>query len=208
MTPRRLVLLSVALSTAARRGCSSSTETSSTSSSFTPKVVGERLDVAKSDLKAAGVADDSIEVVGGGTFGVVDESNWVVCEQRPAPGQPMTKEPRVVVDRTCPSGVPAAAPIAAAAPSTTTAPPVEAAASATSGGDMPNVYCMNLQDAQDEIQRHGVFFSRSHDASGLDRSQIIDSNWVVVGQSPAAGAHIDEGDAVLEVVKYGEPNPC
>lgn len=74
---------------------------------------------------------------------------------------------------------------------------------------MPQVVCMNLQDAQNEIQDHGVFFSRSEDATGHGRNQIIDSNWQVVGQSPDAGIPIGEGDAMLSVVKYGEqPNPC
>jgi hypothetical protein len=74
---------------------------------------------------------------------------------------------------------------------------------------MPQVVCMNLQDAQNEIQDHGVFFSRSEDATGRGRNQIIDRNWQVVGQSPDAGVPIGEGDATLSVVKYGEqPNPC
>lgn len=68
--------------------------------------------------------------------------------------------------------------------------------------------CMNLQDAQDLIQENGVFFSRSADASGKGRNQVVDSNWIVVGQTPAVGALIGEGDAVLSVVKIGEPNPC
>jgi hypothetical protein len=82
------------------------------------------------------------------------------------------------------------------------------------GGDspedrlMPDVICMNLQDAQDEIQDHGVFLSGSVDATGQGRNQIIDSNWVVVEQSPAAGAPIGEGDAELSVVKHGETNDC
>jgi hypothetical protein len=82
------------------------------------------------------------------------------------------------------------------------------------GGDspedrlMPDVVCMNLQDAQDEIQDHGVFFSGSVDATGQGRSQIIDSNWVVVDQSPAPGLPIGEGDAELSVVKYGETTDC
>ena len=60
------------------------------------------------------------------------------------------------------------------------------------GGDapedslMPNLICMNLQDAQNEIQDHGVFFSGSVDATGEGRRQTIDSNWVVVGQSPSS----------------------
>jgi hypothetical protein len=51
-------------------------------------------------------------------------------------------------------------------------------------GLMPDVLCMNLQDAQNAIQEHGVFRSRSVDATGADRMQIRDRNWVVVDQSP------------------------
>jgi hypothetical protein len=69
---------------------------------------------------------------------------------------------------------------------------------------MPDVVCMNLQDAQDYIQTFGVFYSRSVDATGQGRSQIIDSNWLVVDQSPPPGAPFGEGDALLSVVKYGE----
>ena len=73
---------------------------------------------------------------------------------------------------------------------------------------MPNVMCMNLQDAQDLIQTVGVFFSQSVDATGQGRSQIIDSNWQVVAQTPEVGTPFGEGDAVLAVVKIGEqPNP-
>ncbi|MGW0178518.1 PASTA domain-containing protein [Nocardia sp. NPDC003345] len=73
---------------------------------------------------------------------------------------------------------------------------------------MPDVLCMNLQDAQDRIQAAGVFFSRSEDATGAGRRQILDRNWIVVGQNPAAGLPVGEGDAVLSVVKTGEPGDC
>lgn len=109
------------------------------------------------------------------------------------------------------------APDTTAAPAATAAPQTTAAASTESttelniaGGNdpedslMPDVICMNLQEAQDEIQDHGVFFSRSVDASGQDRMQIMDSNWIVVDQTPAPGTKIGEGDAVLSVVKIGE----
>lgn len=69
---------------------------------------------------------------------------------------------------------------------------------------MPDVVCMNLQAAQNEIQDRGVFFSRSEDATGASRSQILDRNWVVVRQTPAAGQPIGEFEAVLYVVKIGE----
>ncbi|WP_262365900.1 PASTA domain-containing protein [Gordonia sp. OPL2] len=73
---------------------------------------------------------------------------------------------------------------------------------------MPDVVCMNLQAAQNRIQDAGVFFSRSTDASGQGRSQILDSNWIVVAQTPDPGTPITEGDAVLSAVKIGEPSPC
>ncbi|WP_072804153.1 calcium-binding protein [Rhodococcoides yunnanense] len=64
---------------------------------------------------------------------------------------------------------------------------------------------MNLQVAQNLIQDAGVFFSRSEDATGARRSQLNDSNCTVVDQTPGVGAPIEEGDAVLSVVKIGEP---
>lgn len=73
---------------------------------------------------------------------------------------------------------------------------------------MPDVVCMDLQAAQNEIQDHGVFFSRSEDASGQGRRQLWDRNWIVVDQKPAPGEPIGEGDALLFVVKDGEPNNC
>lgn len=73
---------------------------------------------------------------------------------------------------------------------------------------MPDLQCMNLQVAQNTIQEAGVFFSRSKDVSGKGRRQVLDSNWIVVGQTPAAGTRIGEGEAVLSVVKIGESSSC
>ncbi len=82
------------------------------------------------------------------------------------------------------------------------------------GGDdpedklMPDVVCMDLQAAQNEIQDHGVFLSRSEDATGEGRRQLYDRNWVVVAQDPAPGEPIGERDAVLSVVKDDETDEC
>jgi hypothetical protein len=74
---------------------------------------------------------------------------------------------------------------------------------------MPSVVGMDLQSAQDLIQSSaGVFYSRSYDCTGKGRSQVIDSNWVVVKQTPAPGSPISEGTANLGVVKYGESQVC
>ena len=66
-----------------------------------PDVVGLTLDVALSDIKRAGI-NDVVEVLGGGAFGVVDESNWTVCTQLPEAGGEVSSTPRVTVDRSCP----------------------------------------------------------------------------------------------------------
>jgi len=103
------------------------------------------------------------------------------------------------------SGTPAPRPVEPV-PVTTTATALTS--EAVTQAIMPNVVCMNLQAAQNAIQEAGVFFSRSEDATGKGRSQVIDSNWTVVSQSPAAGSPIGEGDAILSAVKIGEPGAC
>lgn len=95
----------------------------------------------------------------------------------------------------------------ATAPSTTS-PPTTMPPTTAGSALMPDVVCMNLQEAQDTIQQTGVFLSRSFDATGAGRMQVLDSNWVVVSQAPEPGAPITEGSANLGVVKIGEPSPC
>ena len=73
---------------------------------------------------------------------------------------------------------------------------------------MPDVRCMDLQYAQDTIQDAGVWLSRSVDATGEGRMQVMDRNWTVVAQTPAPGTPIGEGEALLSVVKDNEPNDC
>jgi Domain of unknown function (DUF4839) len=73
-----------------------------------PNVTGEKLDAAKSDIKNAGF-DDKVKVVGGGLFGVVADSNWVVCAQTPVAGQSLTGTPQLKVDRSCDNGAAASA---------------------------------------------------------------------------------------------------
>lgn len=93
----------------------------------------------------------------------------------------------------------------ATAPPTTDAPAPAPAPQAV----MPDVVCLNLQVAQDRIQSEtGIFLSLSEDASGAGRSQLLDSNWIVVAQRPAPGTPFGEGDAVLSAVKLEEPNDC
>lgn len=90
-----------------------------------PDVVGKRLDIALDEIKSAGF-EDEVDVSSTGTFGVVDESNWTVCEQSPAAGKPVTSEPKLAVDRSCVEEQdPSETTTTPAAPATTT-PPVPA----------------------------------------------------------------------------------
>lgn len=63
-----------------------------------PDVRYERLDVAEERLDRLGLG---YEEIGGGAFGVVVRSEWVVCRQEPAPGRKASTV-RLIVDRSCP----------------------------------------------------------------------------------------------------------
>ena len=52
---------------------------------------------------------------------------------------------------------------------------------------MPSVVGMVLQDAQDLLQEKGAYLVNQEDATGMDRRQVVDSNWKVCRQSPAEG---------------------
>lgn len=89
-----------------------------------PDVVGLTLDTALSDIERSGFNDD-VEIIGGGLFGVIDEGNWVVCAQSPAPDQSVVA-PRLTVERECEPDEPAEEPVeprAPSQPSETAAPP-------------------------------------------------------------------------------------
>ena len=125
----------------------------------------------------------------------------VTITQAPPPAVtvPAAPAPAPVVESPAAAPAPVVeAPAAGPAPATQAAPPAEVKV------PMPNVVGMNLQAAQDLIQTQGVFFSRSEDATGAGRMQILDRDWVVVDQTPAAGELIGEGDALLYVKKIGE----
>jgi hypothetical protein len=67
-----------------------------------PDVTGNRLDVAYDKIRDAGFDDkDKIKIEGGGTFGVIVEGNWTVCEQSPDAGETVDGAPVLTVDRSC-----------------------------------------------------------------------------------------------------------
>ena len=52
---------------------------------------------------------------------------------------------------------------------------------------VPSFIGKGLQSAQDEAQAAGFYNLDSHDSSGRDRNQILDRDWKVCTQTPAAG---------------------
>lgn len=73
---------------------------------------------------------------------------------------------------------------------------------------MPDLVGENLQDAQNAIQAltgDAIFVTRSSDASGGGRNQIVDSNWKVCGQNIAPGTTITKGSNIdFAAVKLAE----
>ena len=70
---------------------------------------------------------------------------------------------------------------------------------------MPRVVGMNLQLAQDLLQSKGSFVLDQVDHKGLLRLQVLDSNWKVCKQSPAAGKVVLASSVVtLSSVKLTE----
>jgi hypothetical protein len=80
-----------------------------------------------------------------------------------------------------------------------------------SAGDvfvMPNVVGQVLQTAQDRLQSLGSYVMDQQDAGGLERLQMLDSNWKVCSQKPSPGAKIATSDLVtLASVKLEETCP-
>lgn len=65
-----------------------------------------------------------------------------------------------------------------------------------------------LQDAQDAIQSltsYGIAITKSHDATGAGRRQILDRDWKVCEQSVKPGATITANTAIdFGAAKLGE----
>ena len=80
-----------------------------------PALLDERLDIALSDLGALGVDESDVEIIGGDSGLIVDQSEWFVCEQRPAAAEPIVNV-RLIVELDC---------NAAAEPEAPTAEPVD-----------------------------------------------------------------------------------
>lgn len=72
-------------------------------------------------------------------------------------------------------------------PTSAAAPPAKAKVKTAA---VPNLVGKGLQTAQDASQAAGFYNLTSHDSLGRDRMQLLDRDWVVCFQSPAAGTSV------------------
>jgi beta-lactam-binding protein with PASTA domain len=151
-----------------------------------PDLRGHRLPDALAQLKAAGYRTVHAVDATSQNRVILEETNWVVDSQDPAPGTAASADSSIVlrVKKNTDDSTPGPATL----------------------GVVPNVVCAELQAAQDALRASGFLLITSTDGTGQGRLAVLDRNWVVIGQSAAPGTkpglttHIE-----LTIVKYGEP---
>jgi hypothetical protein len=157
------------------------TPPTTTSGPVVPSVVGHRLGAAITELVAEGYVN-VVAVDAAGDKVPVNPENWIVRSQEPAAGtgSPVTTRVRLIVVK----------------PSEPVGP---------GNGGVPEVVCTDLPTARGALAAAG-YEVRTVDGTGRGRLLLVESNWLVVGQSPAAGSRPGRGTTVtVTIVKYGEP---
>jgi beta-lactam-binding protein with PASTA domain len=150
-----------------------------------PDVAGKRLSEARVILEGAGLSNIGTIDATGKDRVVIEANNWLVKAQHPAAGSKIGQTEKITLDVSKPTDG-------------------KGPASVTTGV-MPDVKCMELQAAQDTLQEAGFYLLSSKDALG-SRHQVLDRDWVVIGQSAAPGKiTLPLTTITLTVVKYGEP---
>ncbi len=73
---------------------------------------------------------------------------------------------------------------------------------------VPDFVGQVLQTAQDGAQAQGFYLLTSHDSLGRNRNQVLDRNWKVCTQTPAAGTKTGTGTRLdFGTVKIEESCP-
>jgi hypothetical protein len=121
-----------------------------------------------------------------------------------------TPAPPAVVTQTVTETVTTAQAPPEPSPSTTSVetPAEPSTSSAPEVFTMPDLVGENLQLAQDKLQALDSYLVDQQDAAGLNRVQVVDSNWKVCSQKPAPGAKVPvDTMVVLAAVKLSEQCP-
>lgn len=152
-----------------------------------PDMRGKGLQSAQDQAQAAGFRHlASHDALGRGRAQVLDR-NWKVCSQTPEPGEHPTGTKvdfaAVKLEESCPTGD-------------------EGAAPRTAGSTMPDFAGRSVKAARQALDKSTSITAK--DVSGRDRMVLVESNWQVCSQRPAAGARLDGQPVSLAAVKFGE----
>ncbi|MHA6764432.1 hypothetical protein [Streptacidiphilus sp. PAMC 29251] len=185
-SPPRLSISTAPVSTSASPPPSSASPKTGT----LPNLVGKGLQSAQDTAQAAGFDTlKSHDALGRDRHQILDRG-WKVCTQTPAPGTRSTDATvdlgAVKTDETCPQH--------------------DAGTSTPKAGTtMPNFHGKAVSAARDALPSDTSL--SVGDASGQGRIVIIESNWQVCSQSPAAGTKLTGQPVSFKAVKFGEACP-
>jgi hypothetical protein len=155
-----------------------------------PTFVGMGLQSAQDTAQAAGFyALKSHDSLGRDRNQILDR-DWKVCSQNIKAGK------TVPTDTTLDFG---------AVKLAETCPTEEQAAPSAAGGKMPAFQGKSMKAARAALDS-GTSITVT-DASGADRFVLVESNWQVCSQTPAAGAALNGQPVEFTVVKFGESCP-
>lgn len=154
-----------------------------------PSFAGMGLQAAQDQAQSLGFYRlDSHDAAGRGRDQIWDR-DWKVCFQRPAPGSRRTAVTvgfgAVKLEESCPAQ--------------------DASPPATAGTTMPDLTGTSVKVARTTLT--AATSITAEDASGQDRFILMESNWKVCSQSPAAGAALTGQPVVFKAVKFGEACP-
>ncbi|MBP2402498.1 PASTA domain protein [Streptomyces netropsis] len=157
-----------------------------------PDLTGKGLQSAQDQAQSAGFRHlASHDALGRGRAQAFDR-NWKVCSQTPAPGTRATDTKvdfgAVKLTEDCP-----------AKDDSGERPPSKA------GGTMPGFTGKSVKVAREALDSSTSLTVK--DASGSGRMVLVESNWQVCAQDPAAGAKLDGQPVRLEAVKFSEGCP-
>jgi hypothetical protein len=154
-----------------------------------PNLVGKGLQSAQDAAQAAGFFEvTSHDSLGRGRNQIQDR-NWKVCFQTPKAGKHSTETPidlgAVQLQERCPAK--------------------DTATPNTAGGEMPRLTGKSVKVARLSLDSSTSISVK--DASGEDRTILVESNWKVCDQVPRAGAKLTGQPVSFTAVKFEESCP-
>jgi len=154
-----------------------------------PNLVGMGLQSAQDTSQAVGFyALKSHDALGRGRMQALDR-NWKVCSQNIAAGKNVPTDTEldfgaVKLEETCPA--------------------TDQKAPAEAGGTMPDFKGKSVKAARAALDSGTSITVKD---AGEDRFILVESNWQVCGQTPAAGAKLSGQPVSFTAVKFGESCP-